>query len=382
MATTALPTLCSANSAPMIHSVVLYIIWTIPSSDTYHANDSERNAIRSNFRRTYPCGKANPQDPLDSHLNEYAIDLEKNQSKRSSFWKKCRAPFSRKSYSIPTMKSACLNIFIMFAILILPNAISAISGYFYVYASLNPMSSVSNALHATRGGYLAYEIFLPFVSIIAGILNLGMILVAVEFIAHSFFLCVLAFFVAFTPVWGPYVVEVALRKEAWRDACQGFDGAITLVGATSSSSMSEAYFSASLGGQTMQLFQEQQGVWGFSTLGNDTAVTYDFRNGTYNLHGNKTENGEFKDPPLAFPQLGLSSSQEQWTESCFQPGVTLTDEKGGIVVQTGIGAYGNCAEMMVCARTTVGMDAVVITVGRILIALQAAASCCSQSRWS
>jgi hypothetical protein len=280
------------------------------------------------------------------------------------------------------MKAAFLDIFVMFVILILPNAISAIAGYFYVYGSLNPMSSVSHALHATRGGYLAYEIFLPFVSIIAGILNFGMLLVALEFIAHSFFLSVLAFFVAFTPVWGPYVVEVALRKEAWKDACQGFDGAITLVGATSSSSMSEAYFSPSLGDQTMQLYEEQQGLWGFSSLGNDTTVIYDFRNGTYNFNGNKTESGAFMDPPLSFPQLGLSSSQEQWTQSCFQPGVTLTDEKGEIVVQTGIGAYGNCAEMMVCARTTVGMDAVVITVGRILIALQAAASCCSQSRWS
>jgi hypothetical protein len=163
--------------------------------------------------------------------------------------------------------------------------------------------------------------------------------------------------------------------------CGGFDGAILLDGVKNSDQgMSTAYFPESLGGQKMQLYQSEQGVYGFSAVGNETAVTYDFRNGTYNLNGARKESGVFADTPLSFPELGLSS-QGQWIESCFSPAVTLRDGKGDIVVQTGISAYGDCTSMKVCARNTLGSDAVIVAVGRILIALQSAASCCSQSRW-
>jgi hypothetical protein len=176
------------------------------------------------------------------------------------------------------------------------------------------------------------------------------------------------------------VVEVALRKEAWNHSCLDFDGAILLDGTTSGTSMSTAYFPPSLGGTTMQLYQSMPGLWGFSNSGNGTSVSYDFRNGTYSLSGVKSESGSFYDSPLSFPELNLTS-QGQWIGSCFQPGVTLKDARGDIVVQTGLGAYGDCKQMKVCARTTLGVDAVVIAVGRILIALQGAASCCGQSRW-
>jgi hypothetical protein len=255
--------------------------------------------------------------------------------------------------------------------------------YFYVFGSVNPTSSVSAALHHTRASWLVYQIFLPVVTTAAGLVNLGLLLGGLRLVSKSVILSFFATIVAFSPIWCPYAVEAAMRKHIRNVECNGFDGSIFLDALNyGQQGTSIAQFPSSIGGQKWNLYQSSQGIYEFGPVGGASQVTFNFLNETYLLHNNSTSGGSLTDTkvPLSFPALGLSS-EGSWIRSCFAPAVYLKNSTGNVIIKTGLTAYTDCTKMDVCVMKSMGIDAITVAIGRILIALQDGATCCSRSRW-
>jgi hypothetical protein len=257
--------------------------------------------------------------------------------------------------------------------------------YVYVYASVNPLSAMAAALHHSQGSWIVYQICLPIVTVAAGLANLVILVGGIRLVSRSFILSLLAAVVAFMPIWSPYVLEAALRKHLWNTECNGFDGSFLLEAAHYNQQpyLSVVQFPNSFGGQKWTLYQSSPGIYDFAPVGEDSQVTYNFINQTYSLHTNTTQEGGALTPtnaPLSFPQFGLYS-EASWIRSCFAPAVELKNSTGNVIIKTGLTAYTDCSKMEVCAMKSMGMNGVIVAIGRILMALENGASCCTRSRW-
>lgn len=258
--------------------------------------------------------------------------------------------------------------------------------YFFVYGSVNPVSSVAAALHHTGASWLVYQIFLPLVGIAAGLANLVLLVGGINVISKSIILSFFATIVAFTPIWCPYVVEAALRLHLWNVECNGFDGSIFLDALSyGQTGMSVAQFSSSIGGQEWNIYQSSQGIYQFAPAGGESQVIYNFLNETYSVISNSSipSGGTLTDTdvPLSFPEFGLYSEGD-WIRSCFAPAVYLKNSTGDIIIKTGLTAYTDCGKQEVCVMKSMGIEAIIVAIGRILIALENGANCCTRSRWN
>ena len=266
----------------------------------------------------------------------------------------------------------------------MPNLAAVAMAYIYVYASVNPISTFAAALHHSRGSWIVYQVCLPIVTVAAGLANLVILLGGIRVVSRSVILSFLAAIVAFTPIWSPYVIEAALRKHLWNTECDRFDGSLFLEAAKyNQPDLSIAQFPSSFGGQKWTLYQSSVGIYEFAPVGEESQVTFNFINDTYSLHTNTThEGGDLTDTdvPLSFPQFGLYSKGD-WIRSCFAPAVELTNSTGDVIIKTGLTAYTDCSKMEVCAMKSMGINAVIVAIGRILVALENGASCCTRSRW-
>jgi len=316
-------------------------------------------------------------------LEEYQItDLEKCQG---TTWKSLLARLKPKQpFSAKRCCSQFCEILLISLIFIIPNICAAAMIYVYVVGAVSPLSSIAAALHATKSSYLVYLIFLPLVDIVAGLANLMLLLGGVRWISKSFLLSCVAVLVAFIPIWCPYVIEAAIRKHLWGVECDGFDGAIFMDAVNyGQSGLSYAQFPTSLGGAKYQIYQSNENIYEFAPVGGDSLVTYNFVSETYTVHNATTpEGGQLTadSQPLLFPELGLHS-ERSWIRACFAPAVSLQNSTGGVVVQTGLTAYTDCSKLQVCAMKTTPQDVLLVAIGRILIALEGGAQCCTQSRW-
>jgi hypothetical protein len=256
--------------------------------------------------------------------------------------------------------------------------------YFYIYASVIPVSTIAAALHHSQRTWIVYQVFLPVVAVAAGLANLVLLLAIIRAATRSVILSYLVVIVAFTPIWSPYVIEAAFRKHLWNTECDRFDGSLLLKAAKyNQPDLSIAQFPSSFGGQKWTLYQTSVGIYEFAPDGEDSQVTFNSINDTYSLHTNTThEGGALTDThvPLSFPQFGLYS-EEEWIRSCFAPAVELTNSTGDVIIKTGLTAYTDCSKMEVCAMKSMGINPVIVAVGRILLALENAAGCCTRTRW-
>ena len=273
---------------------------------------------------------------------------------------------------------------LIFSVFVLPNIVAAGMAYIYIVACVDPISAISAALHYSRGSWLAYIITLPFFGIVAGFVNLVLLAVLIKPVSKSAILMFLAAIIGFAPVWTPYVIEAALRQHIWNVECNGYDGTILLDAVNyAQSGLSKAQFPAAFGGLEWQLAESADGIWDFSPVDGQSKVTYNLRNETYIVHDTtvpEAGNLTLQKESLEFPGFGLHSDGK-WFRSCFAPAVNLRDSTGNSIVKTGVTAYTDCSVMEVCAMNSMGTDAVVVAIGRILIALQEGAQCCTRSRW-
>jgi hypothetical protein len=60
----------------------------------------------------------------------------------------------------------------------------------------------------------------------------------------------------------------------------------------------------------------------------------------------------------------------------------LRNGTGDVVIKTGLSTYTDCSKMEVCVNKSAGIDAVFVVIGRILIALEQAAACCTRPRYA
>jgi hypothetical protein len=256
--------------------------------------------------------------------------------------------------------------------------------FVYVVATVNPLSSIAAAVHRTRGTWLAYQAVLPLFTLAASFFNLVVLFGFIKIVSKSVILSFLAIIAAFVPLWSPYVIEASLRKHLRSVECDGFDGAV-LLGAVNYNKvgLSVAQFPSSLGGQKYSLYHSSDGVFEFAPVHGASQVTLNFINETYSLHTNKTSqqgNITGDGEPLEFPEFGLHSDGD-WIRSCFAPAVDLRNATGAEIVKTGLTAYTDCSKQTVCVRKSSGMDVIIVAIARILIALEAGASCCTRPRW-
>ena len=256
--------------------------------------------------------------------------------------------------------------------------------YVYVAGTVNPLSSIAAALHHSRGSWLAYQAFLPLFTIAASLVNLVVIFGFIKFISESIILTFLGVIMAFVPLWSPYVIEASVRKHLRSVECDGFDGTVSLDAVNyNKAGLSVAQFPSSLGGEKYSLYQTSEGVYEFAPVGGGSQVTFNFINETYSLHTNKTsQHGTITDKgePLEFPEFGLHSNGD-WIRSCFAPAVDLRNATGAEIVKTGLTAYTDCSKQAVCVRKSSGMDAIIVSIARVLIALEAGARCCTRPKW-
>lgn len=315
-------------------------------------------------------------------LDEYQVDLEKNQAR---YWRRLKS-FLRPNHSFSPKQAYtfCSDVLLITIIFALPNIAAVGMSYVYVYGSVVPLSSVAAALHHSQGSWLVYLIALPIVTIVAGLVNLVLLAAGINAITRSTKWIYLVALLAFTPVWCPYAIEAALRKHLWDVECEGFDGQIFLDAINYNQvGPSTAQFPPSIGGEKWILYESSQGVFQFEPVGWDSQVTFNFLNETYTIHNTTIfEEGALTgtNQPLSFSELGLFS-QGDWIRSCFAPAVALKNSSGNVIVKTGLTAYTDCSKMNVCVMKSMGMDAIIVAIGRILIALQNGASCCTRSRW-
>jgi hypothetical protein len=260
-------------------------------------------------------------------------------------------------------------------------------GYIYVAAQINPTSQISAALHDTRASWLVFQVFLPLISISAALVNLLLLVATVKYLGRSIILMFLAILVAFTPIWCPYVVEAALRRNLWDHVCDGFDANIFVdaVNYNSAGFTSAQFPSTMMSGGKWEIYQNVQGVYDFGPVGQTSKFTYDFRNATYTIHDSTDPegSGHLTDDksPLSFPEFGLRSDGT-WIRSCSNPAVNLQNATGNIVLKTGLGAYTDCSKMEVCVMTSGDLNGILLALGRILIALEQASQCCTRTKWS
>lgn len=317
-------------------------------------------------------------------LEEFEIDLE---GRHRQYMRAIFARFrSNKPIDGQQITAVVKDICLISIIFILPNLAATAMAYFYVFAQLHPTSQISAALHTTRVTWLVFQIFLPLACIAASLANLLLLVAGVKYIGRSVLLMFLAVIVACTPIWCPYVVEAAMRKEMWNHVCDGFDANI-FVDAVNYNSGGFSYAqlpSTMLGGVKWQIYQNTQGIYEFGPVGGASEVTYDFRTLTYTLHGSATGMGSGHltddDKPLSFSEFGLNSTGS-WTRSCSAPAVNLQNVTGSIVVKTGLSAYTDCSKMEICAMTGGGLERIIVVLGRILIALEQASQCCTRTKW-
>lgn len=316
-------------------------------------------------------------------LQEFEIDLEgsRRQYLRSIFTR-C---LPRKSIDRQHLKDVVSDFCLFSTIFVVPNAAAISMGYIYVSAQINPTSQLSAALHDTRASWLVFQVFLPLVCISAALANLLLLIATVKYLGRSIMLMFLAMIVACTPIWCPYVVEAAMRKNLWNHVCDGFDANIFVdaVNYNSAGFTSAQFPSTMMSGGKWQIYQNVQGVYDFGPVGQNSRFTYDFRNETYTIH-DSTEpawSGHLTDDksPLSFPEFGLSSDGT-WIRSCSTPAVNLQNATGNIVLKTGLGAYTDCSKMEICVKSG-DLDGILLALGRILIALEQASQCCTRTKW-
>jgi hypothetical protein len=174
--------------------------------------------------------------------------------------------------------------------------------------------------------------------------------------------------ITLTLLWCPN----EFKEHQLNAACHGFDGTIYLeVAGLDIFEMSWAQFPKSMGGAKWQLFQSPPRVYEFAPPGHDSEVTFEFANGTYIHHSSMTEEARLTGPdePLSFAKFGLQS-QGVWVRKCYHPTVLLRTSSGDVIVKSGGNGNTDIARMEVCAMRTMGMEAVVVAIGRILIALE------------
>jgi hypothetical protein len=75
-------------------------------------------------------------------------------------------------------------------------------------------------------------------------------------------------------------------------------------------------------------------------------------------------------------------SNHSWIRSCYSPGVDLKNSTGDVIVKTGQTAYTTCANEQICAQNSMGVDAILVSIGRILVALEQGAACCTRPRYA
>jgi len=261
------------------------------------------------------------------------------------------------------------------------------ASYFYVVGGIDPTSGVAAALHKTTSAWLAYEVCLPLLTIPAAFVDFVLLVGCIEFIGRSCFLTFLASLVALIPIWSPYAIEASIRQWKWNTECNGFDAEIYLNAVHyGQQGLSLAQFPESMGGKEWQLLNPSGGnsIYQFQSVDGGQYVYFNLGNNTYITSINGTnDSGSFpvRQDPLAFPEFGLSSHGE-WTRACYAPAVDLTNPWGDVILKTGLTAYTTCAYMKACARTSSGIDAVMVAIGRILIELQAGAQCCTHTKYS
>src|SRR5579859_4874729 len=243
-------------------------------------------------------------------LEEFEIDLE---GKHREYMRSVFARFRPNKPVDGQRITALIKDFCLITILfILPNLAASTMAFFYVFAQLHPTSQISAALHATRVTWIVFQIFLPLACIAASLANLLLLIAGVKYIGRSVLLMFLAVIVASTPIWCPYVVEAAMRKEMWDHVCDGYDANIFVDAVNyNSAGFSYAQFpNTLLGGVKWQIYQNTQGIYEFGPVGGTSEVTYDFRSLTYTLHGSATGTGMGHltdgDTSLSFPEFGLN----------------------------------------------------------------------------
>jgi hypothetical protein len=277
----------------------------------------------------------------------------------------------------------CLFLFIGFAI---PNAIAGFMSYFYIVGSIVPTSEASASLHLSLGSWIAYLVFNGLFNVLAGLVDVAGLICLVTFFTQSLAVRVLAAAIGLAPIYLPYIAEASLRLHLWDTECDGYDGRFFLSAVHyDKPGMSFAQFPPSFGGQTWQLYQSSQGIYEFSPVEGTSNVVFNFRNMTYTVFDSDTNvqgsgNLTSANEPLNLPEFGLYS-ENKWTRSCYSPGVDLRNSTGDIIVKTGQTAYTTCANEQICAMKSMGMDAVLVSIGRILVALEQAAACCTKTRY-
>jgi hypothetical protein len=315
-------------------------------------------------------------------LEQYEIDLE-SRSRRC--WPSFLSYLSHKRrFDAQRFMAGCSEAGIVTAIIVVPNAIAIIMAYFFIYGNSFPLSSVAANLHFSRGSWIAYQVFLPLFSIAASFVDIALLFGLIEVVSRSVFLMGFATIAGSTPLWVPYVTDAALRKYHWNHDCDGFDGIVHLAAVHyGQQGLSQAQFPASLGGEEWQLWQSSQGVYQFAPVGTELGVSYNFHLETYDVNNSTTESGVLtnQDVPMEFPKFGLSSGSN-WIRACYAPATLLKNVTGDVVIKTGLSAYTDCSKMKVCVNKDARMDAAFVVVGRIVIALDQAAACCTRGRYT
>ena len=311
-------------------------------------------------------------------LDQYRVDLE---SRSHRYWRSLLSRLRpKKQLDVRQIWDGFYDAFLITLIFIAPNIVAITMAYFFVYGSVFPLSSVAAALHYSRGSWIAYQVFLPLFTLAASFINVCFLVATFQIITHSYFLMFLTTICAFTPLWVPYVTNAALRKYHFDHDCDSFDGTVYLDAVRyNSKGLSQATFSRSFGGQQWQLWQSSQGTYQFAQVGTESGITYNFRTQTYNVANSSSEVGVLtnKNEPLEFPAFGLFSDSD-WIRSCYAPAVELKNSSGHVIVRTGLSTYTDCSNMRVCINKTWGKNAIFVAIGRILIALEDAADCCTR----
>ena len=254
-------------------------------------------------------------------------------------------------------------------IFILANILQIVVLGFYLAAYAFPstfMGSVARWYGMSR--ILSKAVAHSIATISAVFFLLALSIVKVNVPRFSVILKLLRIVITFTLLWFPNEVQ----EHQLNTACHGFEGKIYLeVAGLDRFGMSWAQFPKSMGGAKWQLFQSPWRVYEFAPPGHDSEVTFDIANGTYIHHSSMTEEARLTGPdePLSFAKFGLQS-QGVWVRSCYHPMVDLRTSLGDVIIKSGGSGNTDLARMEVCAMRTMGMDAVVVAIGRILIALE------------
>ena len=257
------------------------------------------------------------------------------------------------------------------AIIILVNVITVAGTFFYRYASTCLFTSVAAILRFSPFCRLLFRLVHFLVSIVAVVVNLATLVPIASTKIRLRIIAVVV--VAVAPLGASYINVDKSPKVEWDYSCDGFDATISLYAHDILiPALSYAQLPPSMGGEKWTLMSRSGFSYMFGAVG-DIMVTFYMENKTYVLH-DSTDEGLVKsrwiDEPLSFSDLDLQSTGQGWINACDWPSVTLKNSSGNVIIKSGLSWHRDLARMRVCASKSLGMDAIAVVVGRILIALE------------